>query len=133
VHCYYSTIWNENQRLYGLRRPPHHSDYPDEAKTNWSSAIRNYTDKGKVSHFSPSAYPFTTAKDLLVVKIQTTAKANKEIEASVGALQQNHPEQGEIFITAYIDGSRWIMTYSKTALAALDSNLPISFFQMGPK
>ena len=39
-------------------RPAHHNDYPYEAKNNWSSAIRNYTDKGKVNHFSVSL-PFT--------------------------------------------------------------------------
>jgi hypothetical protein len=34
-------------------RPAHHNDYPYEAKTNWSSAIMNYTDKGKVNSFLP--------------------------------------------------------------------------------
>ena len=107
-------------------RPAHHNDYPYEAKTNWASAIRNYTDKGKVNHFSSLAYPLLiAAKDLLVIKVSDNRKANKEIRASVGAVQQNHPERGKIFITTYIDGNCWFMTYSKADLTALDSSLPI--------
>lgn len=50
---------------------------------------------------------------------------NKEIQASVGAVQRNHPEKGKIFITTYIDGNRWFMTYTKADLATLDSSVPI--------
>ena len=47
------------------------------------------------------------------------------MRASVGSVQQNHTEKGKIFITTYIDGNRWFMTYSKADLAALDCSLPI--------
>lgn len=65
VHHHYSTTLIETNGFTGegcqraWHRPAHHNDYPYEAKTSWSSAIMNYTDKGKVRHCSPLAYPFT--------------------------------------------------------------------------
>lgn len=50
---------------------------------------------------------------------------NKEIQASIGAVEHNYSERGKIFVKTYIDGDRWFMTDSEADIFALDSSLLI--------